>query len=104
MLEHPPYSPHMSPYDYDLFVKMKEPLRGTHYNTGEEITRAVRRSLLDINRSGHADGARRLPQIWGVAIIWKECKCVLPQVIKSFQNCGDIATILYPPKNKLRGL
>jgi hypothetical protein len=59
MLEHPPYSPHMSPYDYDLIVKIKEPLRGR----GEEIIRAVRRPLLDINRSGHADGARRLPQI-----------------------------------------
>ncbi|KAJ4436868.1 hypothetical protein ANN_17000 [Periplaneta americana] len=26
VLEHPPYSPDMSPYDYDLFTRMKEPL------------------------------------------------------------------------------
>jgi hypothetical protein len=42
---------------------MGEPLRETRYNTREEIVRAVGRSLLDINRSGHADGVRRLPQI-----------------------------------------
>ena len=28
ILEHPPYSPDMSPCDYDLFAKVKEPLRG----------------------------------------------------------------------------
>jgi hypothetical protein len=42
----------MSPCDYDLFAKMKEPLRGTRYNTREEIIHAVGRSLPDINRSG----------------------------------------------------
>jgi transposase len=72
ILQHPPCSPDMSPRDY-LFSTMKEPLRGTRYNTREEGTRyntreefirVVRRSLLDINRSGRADGVRRLPQIW----------------------------------------
>jgi hypothetical protein len=47
----------MSPCDY-------EPLRRSRYNTREEIIRAVGRSLLDINKSGRADGARPLPQIW----------------------------------------
>jgi transposase len=64
ILEHPPYSPDMCPCDYDLFAKMKEPLRGTRYNTRDEIIRAVGRSLLDINTSGRADDVRRLPQIW----------------------------------------
>jgi hypothetical protein len=54
----------MSPCDYELFAKMKEPLRGTLYNARGEIIRAVGRSLLDINTSGRADGVRRLPQIW----------------------------------------
>jgi transposase len=44
ILEHPPYSPDMSPHDYDLFAKMKEPLRGTRYSTRQEIIRAVGRS------------------------------------------------------------
>jgi len=33
ILEQPPYSPDMNPCDYDLFAKMKEPLRGLRYNT-----------------------------------------------------------------------
>jgi hypothetical protein len=64
-------------------TKMKEPLRGTRYNTREEIIHAVGRSLLDIE-SGRADGVQCLPQIWqkvvhmggGGATILEECKCV----------------------------
>ena len=55
---------HSTPCDYDLLAKMKKPLRGLRYNTREAIIRAVGPSLLDINRSGRADGVRRLPQIW----------------------------------------
>ena len=71
----------MSLCDYDLFAKMKEPLRGIRYNTREAIIRAVGRSLLDINRSNalmvydafHKFGRRWYT--WG-EIILKECKCV----------------------------
>jgi hypothetical protein len=71
----------MGPCDYHLFAKMKESLRGTRYSAREEIIGAVWRSLLDINRSGRADGVRRLPQIWQKvvnmgAITLKECECV----------------------------
>ena len=45
ILEHPPYSPDMNPCDYDLFAKMKEPLRGTRYNTRDEFIRAKGRSI-----------------------------------------------------------
>jgi transposase len=37
ILEYPPYSPDMSPCDDDLFAKMKEPLRVTHYNTRRRL-------------------------------------------------------------------
>jgi hypothetical protein len=47
-----------------FFANMKEPLRGTRYNTREKIIHTVGRSLLDINRSGRADGVGRLHQIW----------------------------------------
>ena len=43
-LEHPPYSPDSSPCDYDLFSKVKEPLRGTWNNTRYELIRAIGRS------------------------------------------------------------
>ena len=32
ILEHPPYSPDLSPCDSDLFAKVKEPLREIRYN------------------------------------------------------------------------
>jgi transposase len=66
ILEHPPYSPDMSPCDYDLFAKMKEPLRGKRYNTRDAIIGAIGRSLQDVNRDGRADGVRRLPHVWQV--------------------------------------
>ncbi|KAJ4426670.1 hypothetical protein ANN_26468 [Periplaneta americana] len=64
ILEHPPYSPDMSPCDYDLFTKVKEPLRGTRYNTRDELIRAIGRSIRNINKDRRADGVRRLPNIW----------------------------------------
>ena len=64
ILELPPYSPNMSPCDYDLFAKKKEPLRGIRCNTREATVRAVGRSLLEINKSGRADGVQRLSHIW----------------------------------------
>ncbi|PSN49865.1 hypothetical protein C0J52_14145 [Blattella germanica] len=63
ILEHPPYSPDMSPCDYDLFSKVKEPLRGNRYNTREAIIHAVGRSIWNINRNGRTDGVRCLPNI-----------------------------------------
>ena len=55
ILEHPPYSPDMSPCDYDLFAKVKEPLRGTRYNTRDELIRAIGRSIRNINKDGRTD-------------------------------------------------
>ena len=38
---HPPYSPDLAPCDFWLFPKLKENLRGCHYQTIEEIKEAV---------------------------------------------------------------
>ena len=62
-LEHPPYSPDMSSCDYDLFAQVKEPLRGTRYNTREELICVTVRSIRNINKDGRAVGVRRLPNI-----------------------------------------
>ena len=53
----------MSPCDYDLFAKVKDPLRGTRYNTIDEL-RAIGRAIRNINKDGRADSVRRLPNIW----------------------------------------
>ncbi|KAJ4430699.1 hypothetical protein ANN_19290 [Periplaneta americana] len=63
ILEHPPYSPDMSPCDYDLFTKVKEPLRGTRYNTRDELICAIGWSIQNINKDGRANCVRRLPNI-----------------------------------------
>ena len=55
-LQHPPNSPDMSPCDYELFAKVKEPLRETRYNTREELFRATRRSIRNIKKDGRPDG------------------------------------------------
>ena len=62
--EHPPNSPDMSPGDYDLFSKIKEPLRGIRFQSRVDIQRALDRSVRVISRNGAADGVRRLRRIW----------------------------------------
>jgi histone-lysine N-methyltransferase SETMAR len=37
MLEHPPYSPHLSPNDFSLFPKIKEILKGRHFDDVDDI-------------------------------------------------------------------
>ena len=64
ILEHPVYSSEMSPCDYDLFPKVKEPLRRTRYNTRGELIRAIGRSIRNMNKDGRADGVRRLPILY----------------------------------------
>ena len=56
MLEHPPYSPDMSPCDYDLFSKVEEPLRGALYRTRDELIRAMGKLMQNMNKDGRADG------------------------------------------------
>ena len=64
ILEHPLYSPEMSPCDYDLFTEVKEPLRETQYNTRDELIRAIGWSIQNINKDGRADDVRGLANIW----------------------------------------
>ena len=54
----------LSPCDYDLFAKMKEPLRGIRDNTKDELIRAIGRSKRNINKDECANGVRHLPYIW----------------------------------------
>ena len=93
-IQHPPYSPDMSPCHYDLFIKVKEPLRGTRYNTRDELIHAIRRSIRNINKDGRTDGVRHLPNIWqkvinkGTAILKIHGCCTPVNTAKSeISNC-----------------
>jgi hypothetical protein len=44
-LNHPPYSPDLSPPDYFLFPNVKMPLKGSRFDTTEEIQKAVTNQL-----------------------------------------------------------
>ena len=48
---------------YNLLAKVKEPPRGSRYNTRDELTRTLGRSILNINKDGRADGVRHLLNI-----------------------------------------
>jgi len=45
VLPHAPYSPDMSPPDFDLFPKLKEPMHGHCFSYLEEVSAAVTRAI-----------------------------------------------------------
>ena len=54
----------LSPCDFDLIPKMKEPFRDIRFRTVPEILQAVDRSIRTINTTGAAKGILRLPHRW----------------------------------------
>ena len=54
----------LSPCDFDLIPKVKEPLRGIRFRTVPEILQAVDRSIRTINITGATKGILRLPHRW----------------------------------------
>ena len=54
----------LSPCEFDLIPKMKEPLRGIRFRTVPEILQAVDRSIRTIHTTGAAKGILRLPHRW----------------------------------------
>jgi len=66
-LEHPPYSPDLSPCDFFLFGPLKEELGGRRFATNEEVEAFVRDWLLTRPRSFYSDGMKKLP------IRWEKC-------------------------------
>lgn len=68
VLPHPPYSPDMSPPDYDLFTKLKQPMRGRRFQSLEELSTAVTQAIRQMNKDGILDGIVRLPTRWDSVI------------------------------------
>ena len=64
VLEHPPYSPDMSPPDYDMFPKLKENLRGIRFENLEELEAAASAQIRHINHCCLATGVAKLPTRW----------------------------------------
>ena len=68
VLPHPPYSPDMSPPDFDLFPKLKEPMRGRRYSSLEELSTTVTPAIRQMNKNGALDGIIKLPRRWDSVI------------------------------------
>ena len=54
----------LSPCDFHLIPKMKEPLRDIRFRTVPEILQAVDRSIQTMNTTGAAKCILRLPHRW----------------------------------------
>ncbi|GBO32946.1 hypothetical protein AVEN_70508-1 [Araneus ventricosus] len=53
-LNHPPYSPNLSPPDFFLFPKLKSDLKGQRFSHISDIQRNVTTQLKDIPKDGYA--------------------------------------------------
>jgi histone-lysine N-methyltransferase SETMAR len=59
-LNHPPYSPDLSPSDYFLFPKVKLQLKGTRFDTIEGIQEALTDQLKKISAEGFSHAMKKL--------------------------------------------
>lgn len=63
-LEHPPYSPDLSPCDYHLFGPMKEALGGQRFDDDVAVEDFVRNWLMAQPRSFYENGIKKLSSRW----------------------------------------
>jgi histone-lysine N-methyltransferase SETMAR len=68
VLPHPPYSPDMSPPDFDLFPKLKKSLRGERFRSIEEVSNEVIQVIRSIKNEGVLTGIHDLPKLWTALI------------------------------------
>ena len=92
----------MSPCNYNLFTKVKEPLRGTQYNTRDELIRVIGWWIRNIKKDGCANGIQCHPNIWqkvinkgGEELYWKYIN-VVPLWIKPCQKYRTVAITFDP--------
>ena len=64
VLPHPPYSPDMSPPDFDLFPKLNIDMRGLRFSTLEELSAFVTRRVRHLNSSTDLTCIVDLPKRW----------------------------------------
>ena len=67
-LPQPPYSPDMSPTDFDLFPELKKPLHGKGFRSIEEVSNEVIRVIRRTNIEGVLTGIKDLPKRWTAVI------------------------------------
>ena len=73
VLPHSAYSPDMSPPDFDLFPKLKEPLGGIHFDDLDELQAEVAKQVRPLNFGCLATRIRELPKRWASVIEKQGC-------------------------------
>ena len=68
VLPHPPYSPDMSPRDFNLFPKLKINMRGVPFYRLEDLSASVTRRVRQLNSSRDLTGIMELPKRWDAVI------------------------------------
>ncbi|GFT86763.1 mariner Mos1 transposase [Trichonephila clavipes] len=66
-LVHPPYCPDISPCDFDLILKVTEPISGRRFATREDIADAVRQQVTQFTHgaaNAEVEGIQCLPHRW----------------------------------------
>jgi histone-lysine N-methyltransferase SETMAR len=63
-LDHPPYSPDMSPPDMDGIHRIKAPLKGKQFQTRDELVHDCEAVIRDINEKHESKGITMLPDRW----------------------------------------
>ncbi len=65
---HAPYSPDLCPPDFNLFLKLKELLRGTGFGSLNDLLLATTREICHLNKEWLSNGIQKLPDYWQVCI------------------------------------
>jgi histone-lysine N-methyltransferase SETMAR len=68
VLAHPPYSPDMSPLDFDLFPKLKINMRCVPFSMLEDLSASVTRRIRQLNCSRALTVIMDLPKRWDAVI------------------------------------
>ena len=64
ILPHPAYCPDMSPCDYDLNPKLKEPMRGFYFPDIEELMVRMTQEIRRLNKEKVLYRIQKLPERW----------------------------------------
>jgi len=72
LLEHPPYSPHLAPSDFYLFLKLKLFNAGQRFSLNQEAIAAAERYFADLTKNHYRDGIMALEHHWNKCISLKE--------------------------------
>jgi len=68
VLPHPPYSPEMSPPDFDLFPKLKINICRVRFSTLEDLSASITRRVRQLSCSRDLTGVMDLPKCWDAVI------------------------------------